>query len=281
MRDESWYKMLVVSTILHLIVVTAISIPIKKSAKRFELTSTYSVNLVGDMAAGGLESTFGQAAPIREENKIKAATQKKETQHITKPQPERKRQIPERKASDAISISKKKPPVKDNTISHNHLTGEELNKLERRIGQIKKKTDYLDVTRFKSQSETAGRGLATKGAGSGSSGYGLPISSQGSGRPLDLVSQKYIFDIWERIKEAWGLPGSYTTKKDLESIVTIKVRKDGRIIDINFEKRSGNRLYDESILRALRSIDPLPPIPDSFNSDTIEIGFRFLPGDIS
>lgn len=70
-------------------------------------------------------------------------------------------------------------------------------------------------------------------------------------------------------------------KKDLETVVTIKIRKDGRIVDINIEKRSGNRMYDESILRVLRSVDPLPPIPASLNMDTMEIGFRFLPGDLS
>ena len=70
-------------------------------------------------------------------------------------------------------------------------------------------------------------------------------------------------------------------KKDLETVVTIRIRKDGRIVDVNVEKRSGNRVYDESILRVLRSVDPLPPIPDSLNTDALEIGLRFLPGDVA
>jgi colicin import membrane protein len=69
--------------------------------------------------------------------------------------------------------------------------------------------------------------------------------------------------------------------KTLETVVTIRIRKDGRIVDINIEKRSGNRVFDESILRVLRSVDPLPPIPSSLNTDSLEIGFRFLPGDLS
>jgi len=52
-------------------------------------------------------------------------------------------------------------------------------------------------------------------------------------------------------------------------------------VDINMEKRSGNKIYDESIIRVLRSVDPLPPLPSTIDSDSLEIGFRFLPGDIS
>jgi len=278
MKEESWYKMLVISTILHLLVITATSIPAKKYVKRLDLTSTYSVNLVGD-TLGGTEKAPAGAPPAGGAAKIKGSPQKKETEKIIKPQI--KKQVPEKKDSKAISLSKKKPPAKHDTPANNsHLTRDELNRLERRIKEIEKKTDYLDVTGMGSSS-TSGTYASIKGSGAANRGYGLPVSSQGAGIPLDLVSQKYILEIWEKIRQAWGLPGSYATKKDLESIVTIKIRKDGRIVDINFEKRSGNRFYDESILRAIRSIDPLPAIPPSFNSDIMEIGFRFLPGDIS
>lgn len=276
MTEGSWYKMLVISTILHLLVITATSIPARKYVKRLDLTTSYSVNLVGD-TAGGLSKGPASASSIGGTAKTETIAQKKETEKVT----QRKKQMPQRKESKIISLSKKKPPLKHDTPTNNNLTKDELNSLERRIKEIKKKTNYLDVTQMGPSSGTSGPAAGLKGSGLATQGYGLPVSSFGSGIPLDLVSQKYIFDIWEKIKQVWGLPGSYASKKDLESIVTIKIRKDGRIIDINFEKRSGNRLYDESILRAIRSIDPLPPIPPSFNSDTMEIGFRFLTGDIS
>lgn len=272
MREEAWYKMLIVSTILHLVFITAISIPYKKSARRIDLSSAYSVNLVGDM--GGIPG-YGKGAAV-DIKEIKApSTQEKTTQQKTvQPPPAKKRQVPVRKDTKAVSLSKQKVPQKNNTHSTDTLTKDELSRFDRRISEMQKRTNYLDVTQMRT---SAGGGERKVGG----QGYGLPISSQGGSKPLDLISQKYIFDIWEKIKEAWGLPGSYSSKKNLESIVTIKIRKDGRIIDINFEKRSGNRLYDESILRAIRSIDPLPSIPPSFNSDTVELGFRFLPGDVS
>ena len=274
MKEETWFKMLVVSTILHVLIVGAFSIPMKKSSKKFDKLSSYTVNLVGDPGAG----TLGGEGRISESKPAQA--KKTPDAKITKPVPVAKKPAPvktkpklERKEKEAaVSLSRKKVPAKESTEKE-ATTKEELNRLNDRIKEIRKRTDYLDVSRSSgsggSQGKTAG------------SGYGLPGSSEGGSKPMDPISQQYILGIWEKIKNSWGLPGMSSFKKDLETVVTIKIRKDGRIVDINIEKRSGNRMYDESILRVLRSVDPLPSIPASLNMDTMEIGFRFLPGDLS
>jgi TonB family protein len=173
---------------------------------------------------------------------------------------------------EAVSLSKQKAPPAKATPSK-----EELSHLEARLRDMKKKTEYLDVSQNKSSPGPEKWGTGGSGGGSG----GLPGSGEGGGRPLDPASQQYMLGVWEKIKNAWGLPGMSKYSKNLETVVTIRIRKDGRIVDINIEKRSGNRVYDESILRVLRSVDPLPPIPSSLNTDSLEIGFRFLPGDLS
>jgi colicin import membrane protein len=270
MKEETWFKMLTISIILHFLVVGAFSIPIKKTPKRFDTLSSYSVNLVGDIGgnSGGIK-----AGKYLESESV----QKKETSHakVNKPVSTPKtKPVPTRKEKEAVSISKKKVPPKAKP-SNETTTKEELSHLNDRIREMKKKTEYIDVTRSKGLSGNTGPGRT------GNGGYGLPGSSEGGGRTLDPVSQRYMLEIWEKIKNSWGLPGIASFKKDLETIVTIRIRKDGRIVDINIEKRSGNRIYDESILRVLRSVDPLPPIPTTLNMETMEIGFRFLPGDLS
>ena len=91
--------------------------------------------------------------------------------------------------------------------------------------------------------------------------------------PFDPVLQKYYADVWEKIQESWHSP-NISVSKGLLTVVSIKIRKDGRITDWTIEQRSGNRAYDESISRALRSIDSLPPIPASLNTDFIEVGLQ-------
>jgi len=269
MKEETWFKMLIFSTILHFIVVGAFSIPIKRSPKRFDSLSSYSVNLVGDIGGGPSGPKAGRTSeskhiPEKESPPVKVS------RPVSAP---KKKPVLERKEKEAVSLSKKKVPPKT-LPSKETTTKEELNRLNNRIKEMRRQTEYLDVTRAKGSSGAAASG------GTGSGGYGLPGSSEG-GKALDPISQRYMLEIWEKIKNSWGLPGMASFKKDLETIVTIRIRKDGRIVDVNIEKRSGNRIYDESILRVLRSVDPLPPIPVSLNMETMEIGFRFLPGELS
>ncbi|OPY72387.1 MAG: hypothetical protein A4E64_02945 [Syntrophorhabdus sp. PtaU1.Bin058] len=257
MREEAWYKMLIISFALHVLIIAAFSIPFKGSSKRFDALSSYSVNLVGELGGRGGSTGGGHAEKALPEKPVPAAPAR-----VTK------RPAPIRKpVKEAVSLSKKKVAAREKT------TKEELSRLEDRIRDMKKRADYLDVSKTK----TGGAG--GKG-GTGAGAPGLPFGSEGGGKPLDPATQRYILDIWDKVKSAWGVPGM-TYKKDLETIVIIKIRKDGRIVDINVEKRSGNRIYDESILRVLRAVDPLPPIPASLNMDYMELGFRFLPGDLS
>ncbi len=270
MKEETWFKMLIISAVLHFIVVGAFSIPMKRTPKRFDALSSYSVNLVGDIGGGPSGPRAGkllEGKHVPEKEKPPAKVSRPASTPKKKP-------VLERKEKEAVSLSKKKVPPKA-VPSKETTTKEELSRLNDRIREMKKRTEYLDVSKTKG---SPGAGAPGK---TGGSGYGLPGSSEGGGKTLDPVSQRYMLEIWEKIKNSWGLPGMASFKKDLETIVTIKIRKDGRIVDVNIEKRSGNRIYDESILRVLRSVDPLPPIPATLNMETMEIGFRFLPGDLS
>jgi TonB family protein len=270
MKEENWYRFLVVSTVLHVFIIGAFSIPIKKTSKRFDLSSAYSVGLVGDIRGSG--GTGGAPKPVRMAEARNAPAKPEPVQKAKKEVAARPKPAPMRQEKEALSLSKKKIPAKETP------TREELSRLDARIRDMRKRTEYLDV----SQSRTTGAGPVGMGSSAtGPSGAGLPGSGEGTGRPLDSASQQYMLGVWEKIKNAWGVPGMSSYKKNLETVVTIKIRKDGRIVDINIEKRSGNRVYDESIIRVLRAVDPLPPIPGSLNTDSLEIGFRFLPGDLS
>jgi len=119
-----------------------------------------------------------------------------------------------------------------------------------------------------------GTGSGT-GAGTGGSPWGSPF---GGSWVLQSKLDEYYSTIWERIKREWTLPGDLPKEKTtLETIIIIVVERDGRIQKSWFEKRSGNPLYDQSAMRAIKKADPLPPIPKEFSDNTFEIGIRFYP----
>jgi TonB family protein len=117
------------------------------------------------------------------------------------------------------------------------------------------------------------------GTGTGGSPTGSPWGSPfGGSSALQSKLDEYYSTIWERIKKEWTLPGDLTKgKAELETIIILVIERDGKIQKSWFEKRSGNALYDQSAMRAIKKADPLPPIPKEFSDNTFEIGIRFYP----
>lgn len=85
-----------------------------------------------------------------------------------------------------------------------------------------------------------------------------------------LSSKDYYSVVIAKIKDNWVYPDSLD--KDLLTIVVIKVTKDGAITIDRIEKRSGNPLFDRSVLVAINRSNPLPP-----PGEDIELGIRFRP----
>jgi outer membrane biosynthesis protein TonB len=42
-------------------------------------------------------------------------------------------------------------------------------------------------------------------------------------------------------------------------------------------KKSGNAIYDQTVVRAIKKAEPLPPILKELSENAFEIGIRFLP----
>jgi TonB family protein len=251
MREENWYKMFFIALLLHVFIIGAFSIPFKKTGKRIDLPY-YSVNLIGDVGP----EPVSPGEPATERKEIKPApppAQKKIEPKKTKPV-EKEKTVIARKERSLTPVKKKDVPQA--------ITKDEERSLDQKIREMKSRTRYLDVA------------ANSPGRGQGSTGF--PASSTGGSSLLDPALQRYYTDVWEKIQDAWHAP-NLSSMKSLVTVVSIRIRKDGKIIDWTIEKRSGNRVYDESVARALRSIDTLPPIPPSFNGDYLEIGFNFHP----
>jgi len=182
-------------------------------------------------------------------------------------------------------------------------TGEKLEKkksssgsLEEALEEIRKRAALDRIQKRVARREELGRdltesgsGVETKtgsgsgtgtgtGSGTGGSPEGSPWGSPFGGSALQSKLDEYYTTIWEKIKKEWALPGDLTKgKASLETIIIIVIDRDGKIQKSWFEKKSGNALYDQSTMRAIKKADPLPPIPKEFSDNTFEIGIRFYP----
>jgi colicin import membrane protein len=90
----------------------------------------------------------------------------------------------------------------------------------------------------------------------------------------------YFSMVESKIKKEWTIPENLLKEKelfDLETVIVLIIDKDGRVQKSWFEKKSGNALYDQSAMRAIKKAEPLPPIPKELNKDILEFGIRFFP----
>ena len=91
-----------------------------------------------------------------------------------------------------------------------------------------------------------------------------------------LRNKIYYTMIWGKIKGNWILPKGLIGSEDvLEAALSVRIRRNGDVEDIKFERSSGNIYFDKSVLRAIEKASPLPSLPDEHKGEYIDVGVRF------
>ncbi|WP_420208945.1 cell envelope integrity protein TolA [Candidatus Electronema sp. JC] len=119
--------------------------------------------------------------------------------------------------------------------------------------------------------------VSTAAAGSGSLlGTGMG-SGGGSGAASSAGLNHYARQLNEQISSRWKVPELTAGNRKLKTVVALTVNKNGTIEDLQIERKSGDPLFDQSVVKALRSA-PLPRfftlIPDK---DRLEFALNFTP----
>lgn len=94
---------------------------------------------------------------------------------------------------------------------------------------------------------------------------------------IDIYRQTVPFYIQKNWAFVHQLAGS---QQHLETVLVLKIMPSGKIADIWFEKKSGNRFLDDSAYKAVQKSDPLPPLPTGYSRSYYEVGVIFTPEGI-
>jgi len=107
-----------------------------------------------------------------------------------------------------------------------------------------------------------------------------PAANSADSAEANAQLADYYTVIWSRIKSQWNLPGGINPKDNIEAIVQVRITQSGAITGISFEKKSGLAYFDNSVLRALKKANPLPPLPPWYRENGLDLGIRFLSSDL-
>ena len=99
--------------------------------------------------------------------------------------------------------------------------------------------------------------------------------SQSGDAEMNTQMHAYYTLIWSRIKGGWALPQGLLPGEVLEAVIDVTILRSGAVTEVNFEKRSGNRYFDESAMKAIRKASPFPPLPMVIGESSIQVGIRF------
>lgn len=235
-KEPNLQKIVVASAILHLMFISLAVVPFKSREREFR---SYHVRLTGPLMEPG----------VRGEKKTIPAAEKG-------PVPSKKirRKLPPKEVVKAPPPGAVKPPPKaDMTLESTDRVSREIRRLRAISSLARKKGD--EGRREIEVVKKAAPGKGTKGAG-------MP------GQGAHMGSSSYYAQITEKIWKQWMYPGAEST--GLETVVSIRIDREGRIVSREVEKSSGNNLFDRSALKALLKASPLPPPPVE-----LEVGVRF------
>lgn len=95
------------------------------------------------------------------------------------------------------------------------------------------------------------------------------------GTSKNVVENQYYASIHNALQPHWKLPEHKSWNPELSATIVITISKNGRITDRFFERRSGDKVFDQFILKALNDGAPLKPIPGALGKSSLEMGLRF------
>ncbi len=81
-----------------------------------------------------------------------------------------------------------------------------------------------------------------------------------------------------KIYQHWQTPSkTLMEKEELSVVVRFRIMRDGRVTIIGIDKNSGSENLDSSALQAIRDSQPLPPLPQDYRGDSLEVCMTFVP----
>lgn len=234
--ERNFYQMVALSILLHFIFLGMTAISLKKKYQLY-VPKVMSVKIISKHKKVGTD-------------KMRPAPKSIPKQVMAKP---------EKAKTD------KAPPDK--------VSEREKQTLEDRMQLLKAKKRIKEISTLRSIVDISTRNIAQKMEKEvGSEEEGLPQSQEGAMEGAsDGMLSDYISQISAQIRREWVYPGIFGTE-GLETIIAVKIDREGNIEVLGTEKSSGNGLFDRSVMRAIAKASPVARPPYE-----MDFGLRFRP----
>jgi colicin import membrane protein len=278
-KEERWARMMILSFVFHLAILFG-SLVISKNSIYYPALEehVYHVELVAppSPSTGGGGKGVGIAAEKDGRPIVKTVTRRIETKKKPPATVVAKRVSPKPIPQTSRKIESSSELI-DGAISRvEREVAQEGNQLEETLSRIEKRLEREKNAQSGGEAEKA-RGDASSIPKRSGGGPAAGYASIGKGIQL------YQLQIETAIKENWSYPSALINAREgkiPEAVIGLFLRSDGKILKVEFKKRSWDHLFNESVLKALERSDPLPRFPPGFHKSSEELEIRFSLKDL-
>jgi periplasmic protein TonB len=219
-------------------------------------------------SGASLSSTAKTTAsqPNKDTVKVKKEEPKKKKEEPKKEEPKKKE--PPKKKEEPKKKDKKaeKKPPKEKPVFSKKSMEERIKEQLKKIEEESKESQWVepekvaDLLKPASQGKVAEQGIA-----------GLLNTG-------DFNNINYNDAVASLIYQAWQPPSKTPVdKENVTVVVRFKIAKDGAVSNPRVEKKSGSEVLDTSAIQAIKDSSPLPPLPDDYAGDSLEVCMTFVP----
>ena len=230
-KEPNFQKIIITSAVLHIFFITLATVPFKTKEREYK---SYYVNIVTPAEVRKPRASL----KTKKTGKAESESIKVKTPVKRKPKPK-----PRSKADMTLEPDKKVAQEIDRLRAISSLAKLKKKKEEGKSGK-------LDSIRQKIQGSLSKDSVTQE----------TPLRSAGvPGIVNSTDTESYSALVFEMIQREWIYPDFDIA--DLESIISFKITKEGKISSQKLIKSSGNTIFDRSAMKAVLKASPLPPPP--------------------
>jgi TonB family protein len=208
----------------------------------------------------------------------------KPTEEVALEKPKAKAKQEDKKQEDKRTETAVKPETKETKETKEAAEEDSLEKVRERVIQAAIARARNRAVTTQASPSAGGNAKADKGEPlSAGSGEGLGAQSLGKGgvggegvlKSVEYI--RYVNYMQATLKGNWAWAGP---RRSLKALVRFGVKENGEITGVKIVQSSGDPVYDESVIRAVKKSSPLAAPPENHQKDFTDVEYSFQPDQV-
>ncbi len=245
----------------------------------------HTIDLVGgEKLGGGAGTALAPAPKSKPVPEVKAAPEVKETKKAKEVRPnpaelkDVKKKVPDTRAEVAekkLALAKAKKEAEEAEAEkvRGKLKALREKRIEEALADVKNRAQREEKAQQQQKAGPVTSNVVGDKPGAAAPGVG----GTGGGIVKGPEFIRYQNIIRDRVKSSWTWP---ERKADLKITVNVSIQENGEITGVRLVGTSGDRSFDDSVIRAIRKANPLPPPPEDYRADFLNVVLPFNSKDL-